>query len=53
MISINGKKKVTGAHGIALDTDEDIAQCDPDKLDMLVSLAAARRARRILRHVKS
>ena len=33
MISINGKKKVTGAHGIALDTDE---QCDPDKLDMLV-----------------
>ena len=36
MISINGKKKVTGAHGIALDTDEDIVQCDPDKLDMLV-----------------
>lgn len=36
MISINGKKKVTGAHGIALDTDEDIAQCDPDDLDMLV-----------------
>ena len=35
MISINGKKKVTGAHGIALDTDEDIVQCDPDKLDML------------------
>ncbi len=30
------KKKVTGAHGIALDTDEDIVQCDPDKLDMLV-----------------
>lgn len=36
MISINGKKKVTGAHGIALDTDEDIVQCDLDKLDMLV-----------------
>ena len=36
MISINGKKKVTGAHGIDLDTDEDIVQCDPDKLDMLV-----------------
>lgn len=36
MISINGKKKVTGAHGIALDMDEDIVQCDPDKLDMLV-----------------
>lgn len=36
MISINGKKKVTGAHGIALDTDEDIVLCDPDKLDMLV-----------------
>lgn len=36
MISINGKKKVTGAHGIALDTDEDIVQCDTDKLDMLV-----------------
>lgn len=36
MISINGKKKVTGAHEIALDTDEDIVQCDPDKLDMLV-----------------
>ncbi|MEF2686017.1 MAG: DJ-1 family glyoxalase III [Lachnospiraceae bacterium] len=36
MISINGKKKVTGAHGIALDTDEDIAQCDLDGLDMLV-----------------
>ncbi len=36
MISINGKKKVTGAHGIAFDTDEDIVQCDPDKLDMLV-----------------
>ena len=36
MISINGKKKVTGAHGIALDTDEDIVQCDPGKLDMLV-----------------
>ena len=36
MISINGKKKVTGAHGIALDTHEDIVQCDPDKLDMLV-----------------
>ena len=32
MISINGKKKVTGAHGIALDTDEDIVQCDLDKL---------------------
>ena len=27
---------MTGAHGIALDTDEDIVQCDPDKLDMLV-----------------
>ena len=36
MISINGKKKVTGAHGIALDMDEDIVQCDPDRLDMLV-----------------
>lgn len=36
MISINGKKKVTGAHGIALDMDEDIVQCDPDKLDTLV-----------------
>ena len=36
MISIIVKKKVTGAHGIALDTDEDIVQCDPDKLDMLV-----------------
>ena len=34
MISINGKKKVTGAHGIALDTDEDIVQCDLDKLDI-------------------
>ncbi len=36
MISINGKKKVTGAHGISFDTDEDIVQCDSDKLDMLV-----------------
>ena len=36
MISINGKKSVEGAHGIVVATDQDIAECELDELDMLV-----------------
>lgn len=36
MISINGKKNVEGAHGIAVAADQLIEECDLDKLDMLV-----------------
>lgn len=36
MISINGTKRVTGAHGIVLETDEILEEADTDSLDLLV-----------------